>query len=106
MRFIIFSVLFHFYCISFSLLHFHLGGGKGRAGTYLACFLVKHGLDYQAPETNETEESYSCPPKLSSSEAISLLRHLRPGSIETEDQERVIKAYSDLLWKRASGNAK
>lgn len=53
----------------------HCGGGLGRTGTVLACYLVSHGA---APD-----------------EAIQRVRQLRPGSIETKAQVAAIRAYSE-----------
>jgi atypical dual specificity phosphatase len=55
----------------------HCGGGLGRTGTLLACYLVKHGL---AP-----------------GEAIARVRDARPGSIETPAQEAAVEEYSRRL---------
>lgn len=51
----------------------HCLGGIGRTGTMLACFLVADGLTAQA--------------------AINTVRSLRPGSIETPEQEELIKLF-------------
>ncbi len=51
-------------------------GGYGRTGTALACILVK---------------AVGLAPK----QAISRIRHCRPGSIETEEQEEFIAQYTD-----------
>jgi atypical dual specificity phosphatase len=48
--------------------------GRGRTGTILACYLVSQGRPAR--------------------EAIVLLRTMRPGSIETPEQEAVIEAYA------------
>ena len=48
--------------------------GLGRTGTILACYLMKQGLDASA--------------------AIDEVRKKRPGSIETEEQENVVKGGS------------
>ena len=48
--------------------------GLGRTGTILACYLVSKGHDADA--------------------AINEVRNKRPGSIETEAQENVVKAYA------------
>jgi atypical dual specificity phosphatase len=48
----------------------HCGAGIGRTGTMIACYLVDKGF---APD-----------------EAIRMVRHARPGSIETAEQERVV----------------
>ena len=56
----------------------HCQGGCGRTGTMLACWLVaKHNF-----EPND---------------AIKQIRTLRPSSIETEDQENFITAFSKTL---------
>lgn len=52
----------------------HCAAGMGRAGTILACYLIKHK-------------------GLSADEAIAKIRHMRPGSIQSESQECVIAAY-------------
>lgn len=75
----------------------HCGGGKGRAGTMLACYLVAFG--FQAPPTPLSSWQQ---PAMGASEAIQAIRALRPGSIETEEQEAAIAAYCSHLWKRRS----
>ena len=52
----------------------HCGAGLGRTGVILACYLVAKGMS--APN------------------AIAKVRRLRPGSIETEEQERGIEEYA------------
>ena len=51
----------------------HCGAGYGRTGTMLACFLVKTGLRADA--------------------AVSRVRELRPGSVETPGQEACVFQY-------------
>ena len=51
----------------------HCGAGLGRTGTILACYLVSRGS--------------------SAEEAIERVRAMRPGSIETAEQEAVIELY-------------
>ena len=51
----------------------HCGGGLGRTGTLLACYLVSQGL--------------------TTVDAITRVRRLRPGSIETRDQMNAVLAY-------------
>ncbi|MCC7271790.1 MAG: dual specificity protein phosphatase family protein [Alphaproteobacteria bacterium] len=58
----------------------HCRGGFGRTGTVAARLLVARGLDPEA--------------------AIALVRHTRPGSIETDDQERHVLALSRLALSR------
>ncbi|KAI8995145.1 hypothetical protein BC832DRAFT_536004, partial [Gaertneriomyces semiglobifer] len=70
----------------------HCGGGKGRAGTFAACYLCACGFSKQ-------RRHY---PLLSSAEAIQLVRHMRPGSIETEEQEKFIAQYVSHLYRRLS----
>lgn len=52
----------------------HCGAGLGRTGTVLAAYFVAQGLG----------------PK----EAISKVRDLRPGSVETVEQERAVEAFA------------
>jgi atypical dual specificity phosphatase len=52
----------------------HCGAGLGRTGTLLACYLVNHGL---GPD-----------------EAIARVRTVRPGSVETPQQEAAVKEYA------------
>jgi atypical dual specificity phosphatase len=95
----------------------HCGGGKGRAGTFLACYMIRCGLEFPTELCAGCEkiacrqdqllpicQITSCsagPPKMSAADAIRILRQLRPGSVETTEQELFIKRYSDELWKRA-----
>ncbi|MGQ0612948.1 MAG: phosphatase domain-containing protein [Planctomycetaceae bacterium] len=53
----------------------HCGAGIGRTGTVLAAFLVTEG----------------CGPD----EAIQLIRALRPGSIETGEQEAIVRRFAE-----------
>lgn len=57
----------------------HCGGGKGRAGTLLACYLVAYG--FAAP----AEEGWTHP-CMPAGRAIAALRAIRPGSLETPQQ--------------------
>jgi len=73
----------------------HCGGGKGRAGTMIACYLAIYG--FLTPTGQEWTQ-----PVMSAGEAIDKLRQLRPGSIETDHQERFIHTYVSTVWKRNS----
>ncbi|GIL69057.1 hypothetical protein Vretimale_17378 [Volvox reticuliferus] len=104
----------------------HCGGGKGRAGTVLACYLCKYGqappplgttaaaaaaAAAQQPEaealprtaadtTAAVRNVLMAPPAMSADAAVRLIRELRPGSIETEQQRRFVGQYCDMLWRR------
>ncbi len=52
----------------------HCAAGRGRTGTILACYLVEHGA--------------------SAADAVARVRALRPGSIETPEQEAAIAAFA------------
>ena len=55
----------------------HCTAGLGRSGTMAAAYLVAHGA--------------------SSNEAIATVRELRPGSIETPEQEDAVRMYEAHL---------
>lgn len=58
----------------------HCWAGLGRTGTIVACYLVKHE-------------------NMTSDEAIKHIRMLRPGSVETSEQELIIHKYSATIEK-------
>jgi len=60
------------------LVHCH--AGVGRTGTMLACYLVADGK--------------------SAEESIQTIRSLRPGSVETATQERVVKEFERSLSRK------
>ena len=55
----------------------HCGAGIGRTGTLIACYLVDKGMD---PDR-----------------AIDTVRTARPGSVETPEQERAVRALAQRL---------
>ncbi len=55
----------------------HCGAGLGRTGTVLAAYLVSRGASAPA--------------------ALAKVRALRPGSVETPDQEHAIARYAELV---------
>ena len=61
----------------------HCAAGLGRAGTILACYLVRHG-------------------GMSAAEAVREVRGQRPGSIQSDEQERAVEYYERHV---ASGRA-
>jgi atypical dual specificity phosphatase len=63
----------------------HCGAGIGRTGTMLACYLVAEGSE---PD-----------------EAIRTVRALRPGSIETDEQEQFVRDFAGEWRKNASAGA-
>lgn len=69
----------------------HCGGGKGHAGTMAACYLLACGFSEQRLDY----------PAFSASQVIEILRTLRPGSIETRDQEEFIGRYLQHLYRNA-----
>jgi atypical dual specificity phosphatase len=73
-------------------LAIHCGGGKGRAGTVAACYLAAYGCS--KPRSDVTQ------PSLSAHEAINALRAIRPGSIETSQQEAFVSKWCSTIWKR------
>ncbi|CAD0100296.1 unnamed protein product [Aureobasidium mustum] len=71
----------------------HCGGGKGRAGTLAACYLIARGFEVDPSKSVGGEEYVRIYP----ADAMKLLRHMRPGSIETSEQETFIKDYAQYL---------
>lgn len=72
----------------------HCGGGKGRAGTVAACYIVAFG--FGQPQFNMSQ------PTMSATDAIQTLRSIRPGSIETSQQEKFVSQWCSTIWKRQS----
>jgi atypical dual specificity phosphatase len=61
----------------------HCGAGLGRTGTVLAAYFVSRGLTPQ--------------------QAVEQVRRLRPGSVETTEQEQAIERFAERVARRASG---
>lgn len=57
----------------------HCGAGLGRTGTLVACYLVHRGMK--------------------PSEAIARIREVRPGSVETHEQELAVETYAEVHGK-------
>ncbi|KIP03202.1 hypothetical protein PHLGIDRAFT_252469 [Phlebiopsis gigantea 11061_1 CR5-6] len=74
----------------------HCGGGKGRAGTVAACYLAAFG--FRVPPISDVPTQ----PAMSAPEAIATLRAIRPGSLETEQQEAFVGRWCSTIWKRQS----
>lgn len=74
----------------------HCAGGKGRAGTMIACYLMAFG--WTCPPPNQ-EWRY---PAIPSREAIAQLRMIRPGSLETSVQEDRVKKFANRICARGS----
>ena len=68
----------------------HCGGGKGRAGTMLACYLAACGFSTQRQEV----------PAFDAAQAVALVQHLRPGSVESSEQEAFVREFVSGIWKR------
>lgn len=61
----------------------HCWAGLGRTGTIVACYLIKHE-------------------NMSADKAIKHIRNLRPGSVETKEQEKIINEYYHSIGKSVS----
>jgi len=59
----------------------HCAAGKGRTGTILGAYLLKNG-------------------NLSARDAITRIRNLRPGSIQTDSQEKSLYEYEKYLGEK------
>lgn len=95
----------------------HCGGGKGRAGTVAGVLLMTLGVDptrvrvcdgcLQTFRPFGTCGASECSlsggvPLYEGSVCVSLVRRLRPESLETEQQEAFLRVYSGVLWQRSS----
>lgn len=79
----------------------HCGGGKGRAGTFAACYLMACAFGGHSRRKSELEDLNET--LLYPAEAMRLIRRMRPGSIETAEQEKFVRKYGNLIQKsRAS----
>jgi predicted kinase len=96
----------------------HCGGGKGRAGSLLATYILRFGLAVLPKPCHSCQEMaairwcansnccFGTYPVNTASQAIEILRKMRPGSIETKKQEDFIQAYASTLFARAgAGNS-
>jgi atypical dual specificity phosphatase len=72
----------------------HCTAGLGRTGTVTACYLTAFG--FQIPGEDGQM------PVMQASEAISAIRAIRPGSIETVAQEELVSKWASEVWKRKS----
>ncbi|KAJ3554033.1 hypothetical protein NM688_g3312 [Phlebia brevispora] len=72
----------------------HCGGGKGRAGTVAACYLAAFGCGKIPSDRVLTQ------PTMAPSQAIDTLRNIRPGSMETKQQEAFVGKRCSAIWKR------
>ena len=72
----------------------HCTAGMGRTGTIAACYLVAFG--FNSPKHNLES------PTMEATDAISALRALRPGSVETAEQEALVAKWASVIWKRRS----
>ncbi len=72
----------------------HCGGGKGRAGTFIACYLMHCGFSLHRSEF----------PVYTASQCMSILRQMRPGSIETQEQEKFIQKFEKWIWQKNQAN--
>ncbi|KAK0543018.1 hypothetical protein OC845_006339 [Tilletia horrida] len=75
----------------------HCGGGKGRAGSVVACLMAMHQSSLA-----EAEPMCSRRPQQDATAVIRQLRSIRPGSIETEHQETFIKKWISHRWRLAA----
>lgn len=76
----------------------HCGGGVGRAGTVLACYILKHGFN------GTLNRDLLRSPPFNASSCIEEVRKLRPRTIESHEQEKFVSEYSAHLWKLAPIN--
>jgi atypical dual specificity phosphatase len=64
----------------------HCRNGRGRSGTVLACYLMRHR-------------------GFSADEAIARVRAVRPGAVETQEQAAAVRAYADAPVQQGLNHA-
>ncbi|KAK0519511.1 hypothetical protein OC842_007429 [Tilletia horrida] len=79
----------------------HCGGGKGRAGTVVACLMAMH----HNAEDEEFALAQPVQPSLDATAVVRQLRTMRPGSIETDQQEAFVKKWISHRWRLACQTA-
>lgn len=72
----------------------HCAAGLGRTGTIAACYIAAFG--FQLPKSSDQM------PCMQASQAIDALRAIRPGSVETRDQEGLVARWVNEVWRRKS----
>ncbi|KAK4698613.1 hypothetical protein P7C70_g7661, partial [Phenoliferia sp. Uapishka_3] len=72
----------------------HCAGGKGRAGTMIASYLIAYGFARAQPPW-----SY---PTMGFRQALSILRQIRPHSVESNCQEDRLRSFATNISKRGS----
>ncbi|KAF7965381.1 hypothetical protein HWV62_44093, partial [Athelia sp. TMB] len=70
----------------------HCGEGDSRAGVVAACYLVAYGFRKPSQASNE--------PVMSTNEAISALRAIKPSSIQAPQHEAFVTKWCSAIWKR------
>ena len=79
----------------------HCGGGKGRAGTIAACLLLRFGKK-EIPTSYVNKQGSVIYPN----DAIEYIQSIRPGSLETNQQEKFVHEYSQHIWKELDNRRK
>jgi atypical dual specificity phosphatase len=77
----------------------HCPQGTGRTGMFMACYLVRFGaqpLQQPLQHTLASDHAIAMQPD----QAIALIEQLRPGSIESDSQERYVHRYAAYVIKR------
>lgn len=69
----------------------HCGGGKGRAGTVLACLVAMLGTGDESPTTST--------PQMGAATAVTMCRSMRPGSLESVQQETFVSEWVSHRWR-------
>jgi len=81
----------------------HCGGGKGRAGTVAGCLMLRFESESLRDALELERASGSMQLRMVQSDDILRdLREARPQSVETERQERFLREFASVLWRRAA----
>jgi len=77
----------------------HCGGGKGRAGSVTCALLLRYGLGGIRAGMEAESQGAVVRCQMQSNEVLQHLRRIRPGSVETEKQEKFVREYAAQLWR-------
>ena len=86
----------------------HCPEGSGRTSIFLACYLIRNGLEARPTGTEAAQPVHDpdAAVKMSATRVIEYLQSVRPGSIEGEEQEQYVHKYEAYVRRRTLAAAR